>query len=243
MDVISHLHSTVRFPVKDRSFSLGVDPRNLKKLLFKKYRSRTLGALEEFLRKELPSLQEDSEFVIPIHVQLPRAERTVRMSVTVWRDKGESDHPINVGGSYASYKPDLVSLVRKALKDKLPKLRRSEADRRILMLEIVTLDRDSRVHETVCKLAAEFSDFLAVDGRNFFDQMAVFRSFGPGIPTSMNCQLWSLLWNLDFPTISNRGSPTISNGGSSNSVGSSLSGIVKKQRQGLSGLRPCVTRT
>jgi hypothetical protein len=144
VDVISYLHSTVRFPVKDRFFSLGVDPRNLKKLLSKRYRSRTLGALEEWARKVLPSLQEDSEFVIPIHVQLPLAERTVRMSVRVWGDKGESDYPINVGGFYASYKPDLVSLVRKALKDKLPKLRRSEADRRILMLEIVTLDRDSR---------------------------------------------------------------------------------------------------
>ena len=41
--------------------------------------------------------------------------------------------------------------------------------------------RDSRVHETVSKLAAEFPDFLAVDefvdGGNFFDQLAVFRTW------------------------------------------------------------------
>ena len=61
------------------------------------------------------------------------------------------------------YKPDLVSPVKKALRDKLPKLRECKADRRILILEIVTLDRDASVHEAVCKVASEFPDFLLVD--------------------------------------------------------------------------------
>jgi hypothetical protein len=90
VDVIAHLYETIRFSVKDRYFALGVDTRNLKTLLSKRYRSRTLGALEEFLREVLPSLQEDREFPIPIPVKLPRAKRTVVISVRVEEIKGES---------------------------------------------------------------------------------------------------------------------------------------------------------
>jgi hypothetical protein len=154
-------------PVSDRVFLLGVDPRNLKKLLTKRFRSTTLEALGKWARKTLPSIEEDREFKILIPVKLPRTDRTVRIFLEVrneieWNAEG-SQSPILPCCSYAPYKPDLISLVKKALQDKLPKLRKCKADRRILILEIVTLDRDASVHEAVCKLAPEFPDFLLVD--------------------------------------------------------------------------------
>jgi hypothetical protein len=154
-------------PVSDRVFFLGVDPRNLKKLLSNRFRSTTLEALGRWARKTLPSLDEDREFKILIPVKLPRKDRTVRIFLEVrkeleWNAEG-STSPILPCCRYAPYKPDLISLVRKALQDKLPKLRKSKADRRILLLEIITLDRDASVHEAVCKLAPEFPDFLLVD--------------------------------------------------------------------------------
>jgi hypothetical protein len=153
--------------VSDRVFFLGVDPRNLRKLLTNRFRSATLEALGKWARRVLPSLYTDHEFRVLIPVKLPRKDRTVRIFLEVrqeieWNAEG-STSPILPCCSYAPYKPNLVPLVRKALQDKLPKLRESKADRRILLLEIVTLDRDARVHEAVCKLAPEFPDFLLVD--------------------------------------------------------------------------------
>jgi hypothetical protein len=157
----------IPIPVSDRVFFLGVDPTNFNKLLTKRFRSITLKALGNWARKVLPSLYEDREFKILIPAKLPRKDRTVRIFLEVrkeieWNAEG-SKSPILPSCSYAPYKPDLVSLVRKALQDKLPKLRESKADRRILMLEIITLDRDASVHEAVCKFAPEFPDFLLVD--------------------------------------------------------------------------------
>ncbi len=60
-----------------------------------------------------------------------------------------------------------------------------------MIFEVVTLDSDSKVHETVCKLAPEFPEFLAVDefvyARNFFDMRAVFRTW------NTNLNEWSVL--------------------------------------------------
>src|SRR5215469_15666714 len=135
----------IPIPVSDRVFFLGIDPRNLKQLLTNRFRSATLQALGKWARKTLPSLHEDREFKVLIPVKLPRKDRTVRIFLEVrqeieWNAEG-STSPILPCCRYAPYKPNLVPLVRKALQDKLPKLRESKADRRILMLEIVTLDR------------------------------------------------------------------------------------------------------
>jgi hypothetical protein len=157
----------IPIPVSDRVFFLGVDPKNLRKLLTNRFRSATLETLGRWARKILPSLHEDREFKILIPVKLPRKDRTVRIFLEVRKElewnAEESKSPILPCCRYAPYKPDLVPLVRKALQDRLPKLRKSKADRRILMLELITLDRDASVHEAICKLAPEFPDFLLVD--------------------------------------------------------------------------------
>jgi len=141
----------ISIPVSDRVFFLGVDPRNLKKLLTKKFRSTTLKSLGNWARKVLPTLYKDREFKVVIPVKLPRKDRTVRIFLEMrkeieWNAEG-SKSPILPAVVTPPYKPDLVSLVRKALQDKLPKLRECKADRRILILENVTLDRDASVHE------------------------------------------------------------------------------------------------
>ena len=86
--------------------------------------------------------------------------------------------------AYLPSRPDIVSLVRKAFEEKLPKLSGASADRRILMLEVVTLDSDSKVYETAWNLAREFPQFLTVDEfvfvRNFFELGVIFRTWNTG---------------------------------------------------------------
>lgn len=175
-EVCAHLWG-IQLPVSDRVFMLSLDPKNLKKLLTNRHRSKTLGALTCWAQQALPSLHEKREFEILIATNLPRKERTVRIGVEVW--KAGSNRPILPCCGYLPSRPDIVSLVRKAFEEKLPKLTGTRADRRILLLEVVTLDGDSKVYETVFNLAREFPQFLTVDEfafvRNFFELGAVFR--------------------------------------------------------------------
>ena len=168
----------IPLPVSDRVFMLRVDPIPLKKLLIKRYRSKTFGALADWAQRVLPSLRENLTFEIPVPIKLPRKDRTVRIGVEVLQVG--SNRPI-LGCRYQPPRSKIVPLVRKALEAKLPKLSGAEADRRILMLELVTLDVDSMVYETVCKLAKEFPLFLRVDEfvfvRNVFGLGVVFHTW------------------------------------------------------------------
>jgi hypothetical protein len=174
-EVCAHL-SGIQLPVSDRVFMLSVDPKNLKKLLTKRHRSKTLGQLAGWAQQALPSLHDEREFEVLIPTNLPRSERIVRIGVEVWKTR--SNRAILPCCGYLPSRPDIVSLVRKAFEEKLPKLSGARADRRILMLEVVTLDSDSKVYETVRNLGREFPQFLAVDEfvfvRNFFELGAVF---------------------------------------------------------------------
>lgn len=181
-EVCTHLWG-IQLPVSDRVFMLSLDPKNLKKLLTNRHRSKTLRELADWAQRALPSLHEKRELEILVPTNLPRKERTVRIGVEVW--KVESNRPIlPCCGYLAPPRPEVVPLVRKALEAKLPKLSGTKADRRILMLEVVTLDGDSKVYETVCKLAREFPQFLTVDEvvfvRNFFELGVIFRTWNTG---------------------------------------------------------------
>ena len=180
-EVCAHLWG-IRLPVSDRVFMLSLDPKNLKKLLTNRHRSKTLGALAGWAQQALPSLHDKREFEVLIPTSLPRNERIVRIGVEVW--KAGSNRPILPCSGYLPSRPDIVSLVRKAFEEKLPKLSGASADRRILMLEVVTLDSDSKVYETAWNLAREFPQFLTVDEfvfvRNFFELGVIFRTWNTG---------------------------------------------------------------
>ncbi len=178
-EIGAHL-AGIRLPVLDRMFMLNVDPKNLKQLLtYKKYRSKTLDALTEWALKFLPPLHKNQEFEIQIPVKLPPKDRTVRIGVEVLQ--GRADRPILGCCGYMWPRSELVARVRKALVDKLPKLVTTPADRRILILELVTLAGDSDVYETLLNVARDFAEFLRVDelvfARNFWDLGTVFRTW------------------------------------------------------------------
>lgn len=179
-DVCAHLED-IPLPVSDRVFGLSVDPKHLKILLTKKYRPKTLEALAGWAQRYLPPLYENREFEILVRAKLPRKTRTARIGVEVW--KVGSNHPI-LGCGYPPPRSEIAPLVRKAFEDKLPKLSSAQADRRILMLELVTLDSDSKVYGSVCKLATEFPQFLTVDELVFVRGLpelgAVFRTWNTG---------------------------------------------------------------
>ncbi|MGO9085626.1 MAG: hypothetical protein ACLQBK_10395 [Candidatus Sulfotelmatobacter sp.] len=164
----------VSLPVSDRVFMLSVEPRNLRKLLAARRKSKALEALTEWAQRELPALREKREFEVEIPGNLPREARIVRIAVEVWKTR--SNRPI-LGCGYLPPKSSLSSLVRKAFEEKLPKLSAAKVQRRILMLEVVTLDGDSDVYEAVRNLATDFPQFLAVDEvvfvRNFLQLGAV----------------------------------------------------------------------
>jgi hypothetical protein len=177
-EIGAHL-AHVSLPVQDRVFLLNVNPKNLKKLLYKKHRSKTLATLADWARQVLPTLHEQRQFEIPVPAKLPPDERTVRIGVEVF--KGGADRPILGCCGYLWPRSELVSRVRKALADKLPKLVRTPADRRILILELVTLAGDSEVYDTLLDVARGFEEFLRVDelvfARNFWDLGTVFRTW------------------------------------------------------------------
>lgn len=177
-EIGAHL-AGVPLSVSDRVFMLNVDPKNLKQLLYKKYRSRTLQALTEWAQKFPPHLRKNEEFEIQVPVKLPPKERTVRIGVEVF--KGSADHPIFGCCGYLWSSSKLVPRITKALEDKLPKLSQAQAERRILMLELVTLADDSKVYEAVLAHAKTLPDFLNVDElvfvRNFFEWGVVFRTW------------------------------------------------------------------
>jgi hypothetical protein len=169
----------ISLPVRDRAFMLSVGPKNFKKLLTKRYHSRSLGALTEWARSSLPPLHENQEFEIPIPISLPRKDRTVRIGVEVWQVR--TDRPILPCVGYLRPRSEIVPRCRKALEDKLAKLTRAQADRRILMLELLTLAGDAEVYEAVRNLARNFPDFLRIDEvvfvRNFFEWGLTFRTW------------------------------------------------------------------
>ncbi len=172
--------ASISLPVRDREFMLNVDPKNLKRLLtYKKYRPKTLDALTEWAQKFLPSLRENQEFEISVKAGLPHKDSIVRIGVEVFRVP--TNRPILGCCGYLPPRPDIVSRVRKALEDKLPKLVRTQANRRILMLELVTLAGDSEVYETLLNVARDLAEFLKIDelvfARNFWDLGAVFRTW------------------------------------------------------------------
>ncbi len=177
-EIGAHL-AGVPISVSDRTFMLNVDPKNLKRLLYKRYRSKTLEALTEWAQRFLPPLRRNQEFEIPIPVSLPASERTVRISVEVF--EAPTNHPILGCCGYLWTRSELVPRITKALEDKLPKLSQAKADRRILMLELVTLADDSKVYGDVLAHAKTLPDFLSVDEvvfvRNFFEWGVVFRTW------------------------------------------------------------------
>lgn len=177
-EIGAHL-AGVPLSVSDRAFMLNVDPKNLKRLLYKSYRSKTLEGLTEWAQRFLPPLRENQEFEIRIPVSLPTSESTVRISVEVFEVR--TDHSILGCCGYLWPRSELVPRITKALADKLPKLSRARADRRILMLDLLTLADDSNVYEAVLAQARTLPDFLNVDElvfvRNFFELGVVFRTW------------------------------------------------------------------
>jgi hypothetical protein len=106
-------------------------------------------ALARWAAGTLPMLQLRPEvYRLDVPPLLQGRASATKIDVTV-TERMDGIRPVAVGGRLPDDPHRMVPLIRKALRDKLPKLVAAEAESRILLLDLPTLDSDRQIIEVV----------------------------------------------------------------------------------------------